>query len=146
MDNSRPADAPGQAPDDLFGKLDHLLNRQEAAIAQPARVDAVPMLTEAIEPSQPAAGSDVPVLLDAVEAQTPRAGAAPVPVDQQRLLQAALYLRLRQRIDEAMQEETLAEIPAEQRARLATSLRRSLPRIVRESVEHAFGSGAPNPE
>lgn len=146
MENSRPADAPGQAPDDLFGKLDHLLNRQEAAIGQPARPDAVPMLTEAIDPPQPAAGSDVPVLLDAVEGETPRAGAASIPVDQQRLLQVALYLRLRQRIDEAMQEESLADIPAEQRARLATSLRRGLPRIVRESVEQAFGSGTPKPE
>jgi len=146
MESSRPADAPGQAPDDLFGKLDHLLNRQEAASAQPSRRDAVPMLTEAIDPPQPCAASDVPVLLDAVEAEMPRTSAAPVPVDQQRLLQAALYLRLRQRIDEAMQEETLADIPAEQRARIATSLRRGLPRIVRESVEQAFGSGAPSPE
>jgi len=145
MESSRP-DASGETPDDLFGKLDHLLNRQEAVIAQPARPDAVPMLTEAMDPLQPAQDSDVPVLLDAVEAEAPRAGAASVPVDQQRLLQAALYLRLRQRIDEAMQEEGLADIPAEQRARLATSLRRGLPRIVRESVEQAFGPGTPRPK
>jgi len=129
--------------DELLGKLDQLLRRQEAspAVAHPGQV---PMLTEAVERPAGGADSDVPVLLDAVES-TPAAPAPPaVPLDQLRLLQAALYLRLRQSMDEALEDEALRELSATQRAQFAQALRRSLPRVVRESVEQAFGHGEPS--
>jgi len=139
MDASRPED---EASDELFGKLDQLLRRQDST-AEPARIEPVPMLTEAVEGDAPGPVEDVPVLLDAVES-TPVAGAPPpVAPDQLRLLQAALYLRLRQSVDEALQDAALQDLSATQRAQFAQALRRALPRIVRESVVQAFGHGDP---
>lgn len=142
-----PASAEG---DDLFGKLDHLLNRQEAVIAQQAALGEVPTLTEAIEAASPPrpddAPKDVPVLLDAVERTQPDRTPTANPLEQLRHLQAALYLRLRQGIDAALQDEALGTLDEAQRNHVAHALRRALPRIVRQSVEQVFGSSKPKRE
>ena len=138
MHASTPEDDAG---DELFGKLEQLLRRQDSN-AEPARAESVPMLTEAVEDEAPDE-EDVPVLLDAVESNPPEAGPPPVALDQLRLLQAALYLRLRQSVDEALQDAALQDLSATQRAQFAQALRRALPRIVRESVVQAFGHGEP---
>lgn len=136
--------------DDLFGKLDHLLNRQEAVITQQATLGEVPTLTEAIEPASPPGPEDtpedVPVLLDAVERTQPERLPTTNPLDQLRHLQAALYLRLRQGIDAALQDEAVAALDEAQRNHVAHALRRALPRIVRQSVEQVFGSSKPKRE
>ncbi len=124
--------------DDLFEKLDSLLHRQDAPGAQQVPAELVPMLTEAVETPTPPADPDVPILLDAVESEVPHSAPA-VALDQLRLLQAALYLRLRQSIDQALQDAALRDLPATQRAQFSQALRSALPRIVRESVEQAFG-------
>ena len=140
MDAPSPEDG---ASDELFGKLDQLLRRQDATAAS-AHADAVPMLTEAVggEPAQPEE-ADVPVLRDAVDNPPPAQGPPPLALDQLRLLQAALYLRLRQSMDEALQDAALQGLSATQRAQFAQALRRALPTIVRESVVQAFGQGEP---
>ncbi|MCC7546866.1 MAG: hypothetical protein IT532_03785 [Burkholderiales bacterium] len=141
MISSRPEDD----SDELLGKLEHLLHRQEPGTPA-ARGEPVPLLTEAVEDEARAPEANVPVLLDAVESQQPQTSPPAVPLDQLRLLQAALYLRLRQSVDEALQDASLADLPATQRAQFAQALRRALPRIVRESVVQAFGYGEPSAE
>ena len=139
MDASGPEDG---GSDELFGKLDQLLRRQDAT-ADPAHADAVPMLTAAVRGEPAEAEEHVPVLLDAVDNTPPAQGAPPLALDQLRLLQAALYLRLRQSVDEALQDAALQGLSATQRAQFAQALRRALPTIVRESVVQAFGQGEP---
>ncbi|MCW5621840.1 MAG: hypothetical protein KIS79_12090 [Burkholderiales bacterium] len=146
-DNPLPPYPVAAESDDLFGKLDHLLNRQEAVITQQGTLGEVPTLTEAIEPAstpRPAdTPEDVPVLLDAVERTQPERLFTTNPLDQLRHLQAALYLRLRQGIDAALQDEAVAALDEAQRNHVAHALRRALPRIVRQSVEQVFGSSKP---
>ncbi len=75
--------------------------------------------------------------------------AASAPIEKRKQLQVALYLRLRQRLDQELQAALAANSagagsavdPA--MARLARDLRNALPAIVRESVEQVF---APDPE
>lgn len=138
-----PAGADEDDGDALFGKLDSLLRRQDARDDQQAASAPVPMLTEVVEPPAAGPAPDVPVLLDAVESESAPSAPPALPLDQLRLLQAALYLRLRQSVDEALQDAALQDLSATQRAQFSQALRRALPRIVRESVEQAFGREEP---
>lgn len=153
-----PAGADEDDSDALFGKLDSLLRRQNAGTGQQgsdqnggnqdggdqqAASAPVPMLTEVVDPPAASPAPDVPVLLDAVESETAAPAAPALPLDQLRLLQAALYLRLRQSVEEALHEAALQDLSATQRAQFSQALRRALPRIVRESIEQAFGRDEP---
>ena len=127
---------------DLFSKLDSLIQKhQERA---PTRLsDAVPTLQDALGQVQPAPATDVPVLRDSVD----RAGAGErgLLADQRRQLQVALYLRLRQRLDQELDAALADDLrlgagalhPAF--ARAAEELRSVLPIVVREAVEQVFG-------
>ena len=72
------------------------------------------------------------------------ADAAPAPVDKRKQLQVALYLRLRQRLDQELQAALAANSAGagsavdQAMARLARELRNALPAIVREAVEQVF--------
>jgi hypothetical protein len=147
----------GASDEDLFVKLDQLINRHQHRPARLLPDTPVPLLTEAVDaPDDP----EIPVLEEVVDLP-PALTAADGPLaDTRRQLQVALYLRLRQRLDEVLdsgqssnaasaepgvsgeqpQGETasLGRNPAA--ARLAQELRNALPAIVRESVEQVLGA------
>ncbi len=138
--------------DDLFGKLDELIGRHQARV--PRRLaPAVPTLTEAVAPAPQQL--EIPVLNEVIEipstppgqtAPESAADAAPAPVDKRKQLQVALYLRLRQRLDQELQAALAANSAGagsavdQAMARFARDLRNALPAIVREAVEQVFAS------
>jgi hypothetical protein len=133
--------APGS---DLFGKLDSLIQKHQGRPARRA-ADAVPLLTEPVEVAS-APVSHIPVLKEAVEpVPAVDEGAPRAMADRRRQLQVALYLRLRQRLDEELNAAladhlrlgSIAVDPAF--TRVAQELRAVLPIVVRESVEQVFG-------
>lgn len=130
--------------DDLFGKLDQLINRHQGrASARPAA--AVPTLTETVDTPPPAEAPAIPVLSDIVELAGEAIG-EPLwaPSDRRRQLQVALYLRLRQRLDQELGGEAFAFVPPGQLNRIAHALRTALPAIIRDSVEQVLGSESPD--
>ena len=131
-------------PDDLFDKLDSLIQKHQRSTRHP--VDAVPMLTEPVVRTSAVKGADIPTLQDAVEVSPPPAQEAPRAMNEKRRqLQVALYLRLRQRLDEELNAAladnlrlgAVAVDPAF--TRVTQELRSVLPIVVRESVEQVFG-------
>jgi hypothetical protein len=128
---------------DLFGKLDSLIQKHQG---RPARQQAegVPMLTEPIE-SELASPASIPVLQDAVDEAAASAVIPGVLAQARRQLQVALYLRLRQRLDQELEAAladnlrlgAVAVDPAF--TRVAQELRSVLPIVVRESVEQVLG-------
>ena len=130
--------------DDLFGKLDSLIQKHQGRSARrPA--EGAPLLTEPVEET-PAAGADIPVLEDTIDPGAPAADGVPrLMAEKRRQLQVALYLRLRQRLDHELDAAladdrrlgAVAVHPAFTRA--AQELRAVLPIVVRESVEQVFG-------
>jgi hypothetical protein len=135
---SPPSDA-----DDLFDKLDSLLNKHQGALTERPRQSVVPVLTEAVEAARRAL-SDVPVLDQPVELSPQSAAIA----EKRRQLQVALYLRLRQRLDAELSVALTAHpaVAAAQAqpelARVIQALRAALPQIVRESVAQVLGPDA----
>ena len=142
--------------DDLFGKLDELIGRHQARAPRRRPEAGVPTLTEAVAPAPEQL--EIPVLNEVVEIpSTPPGGmppenvsdAPPPPVDKRKQLQVALYLRLRQRLDQELQAALAANSAGagsaqdQAMARLARELRNALPAIVREAVEQVF---PPDPE
>jgi len=143
--------APPAPQDDLFDKLDGLLAKRRGRPTRLRSEPTVPTLTEAVSP--PPQQLEIPVLNEVVD-DTSRGGTAapasnvdPVVVDKHQRLQVALYLRLRQRIDEELQAaisarmEAAGGVPDVGLSNLARALRNALPAIVRESVEQVFGPG-----
>ncbi len=132
-----------ETPTDLFGKLDSLIQKHQGR-ARKALPEGVPMLTDPIEaPTQPSA--EIPVLQDAID-DAVAAAQLPGPLAQaRRQLQVALYLRLRQRLDQELEAAladnlrlgAVAVDPAF--TRVAQELRAILPVVVRESVEQVLG-------
>jgi hypothetical protein len=136
--------------DDLFGKLDELIGRHQARMPRRRPEAGVPTLTEAVAPAPEQL--EIPVLNEVVEIpSTPPGGMppenvsdAPPPVDKRKQLQVALYLRLRQRLDQELQAALAANSAGagsaqdQAMARLARELRNALPAIVREAVEQVF--------
>ena len=59
--------------------------------------------------------------------------------EKRRQLQVALYLRLRQRLDQELDGAAFAYVPPGPLAQLAQALRAALPGIVRESVDQTLG-------
>ena len=136
-------DEAADPPTDLFGKLDSLIQKHQG---RPARqqVEGVPMLTEPIE-SDPANPASIPVLQDAVDEASASPVIPGVLAQARRQLQVALYLRLRQRLDQELEAAladnlrlgAVAVDPAF--TRVAQELRSVLPIVVRESVEQVLG-------
>ncbi len=138
---------PADSPDDLFGKLDSLIQKHHGGnVKRPP--ETVPKLTEPIETSTPAIRT-IPVLRDVVIESDLNDRQAPAVLEHtRRQLQVALYLRLRQRLDEELDAAladnlrlgAVAVDPAF--TRVAQELRALLPTIVRESVEQVLGQDA----
>jgi len=134
-----------QAPTDLFGKLDSLIQKHQGR-APRRPPDGVPMLTEPVEDAPPSAQSVIPVLEDVVDANAEReAGAPAFLAHARRQLQVALYLRLRQRLDIELEaaladDLRLGAVAVEPAfSRVTEELRAVLPLVVRESVEQVLG-------
>jgi hypothetical protein len=124
--------------DDLFGKLDQLISRHQGRAAARTPASAVPTLTETVElvTTEPT----IPVLNDVVHAPSViEPDAQWSSSDKRRQLQVALYLRLRQRLDQELDGAAFAFVPPGPLAQLAQALRAALPGIVRESVDQALG-------
>ena len=147
MSSDSPAHMPDDEdkPDDLFGKLDSLIQKHQGRTMRRA-VDAVPMLTEPVVETSTVKATVIPTLQDAVELTAPSDENAPRAMDEKRRqLQVALYLRLRQRLDQELNAALADNLrlgavdvdPAF--TRVAQELRLMLPIVVRESVEQVFG-------
>lgn len=130
---------PTRAADDLYSKLDSLINKHEEALASYASAPSIPVLTEAVALQQPM--PDIPVLDDPVDFSTERAAIE----EKRRQLQVALYLRLRQCLDAQLDQALgthsafVAAQAQPQLARVTQDLRAALPQIVRDSVAQVFG-------
>jgi hypothetical protein len=125
--------------DDLYEKLDQLLSRHQTLVPRPAvRVSSLPTLTEAVDASDSHL-DDLPVLHDAVEEDDSDRRAHEAAV-QQRQLQAALYLRLRQKLDEQLTALSTMQQAQDEVLHFMRALRNALPDIVRTSVEQVFRS------
>jgi hypothetical protein len=130
LDPLHPAPAPDEQAEanDLFSKLDALIQKHQARAAPSA---------------------DIPVLREAVDPALTRDENAPMLMpDQRRQLQVALYLRLRQRLDQELDAALADDLRLGAVAvhpaftRVAQELRAVLPIVVRESVEQVFGREA----
>jgi hypothetical protein len=133
-------------PDDLFGKLDSLIQKHHGRVQK--QQQTVPKLTEPVDVSRPPL-RNVPVLQDVVDASELRERQHPTLLEHtRRQMQVALYLRLRQRLDEELDAAladnlrlgAVAVDPAF--TRVAQELRAVLPTVVRESVEQVLGAGS----
>ena len=134
-----------QAPTDLFGKLDSLIQKHQGR-APRRPPDGVPTLTEPVEDAPPSAQSVIPVLEDVVDANAECEARAPAFLAHaRRQLQVALYLRLRQRLDIELEaaladDLRLGAVAVEPAfSRVTEELRAVLPLVVRESVEQVLG-------
>jgi hypothetical protein len=130
--------------DDLFDKLDSLIQKHQGRSARHPS-EGAPVLTEPVE-EMPAPGAEIPVLEDAVDPGAPAALGVPrLMAEKRRQLQVALYLRLRQRLDQELDaaladDRRLGAVPVHPVfTRAAQELRAMLPLVVRESVEQVFG-------
>lgn len=139
------ADAsPTDGGEDLFGKLDQLLSRHQVGPGRANRLTPPPVLTDAVDngggsrAQTSGRGEDgIPVLHDAVE-EDDQFHDVETAALRRRQLQAALYLRLRQRLDEQLALASTGAAPDEELAQFARRLRNALPEIVRTSVEQVF--------
>jgi hypothetical protein len=137
--------------DDLFDKLDELIGRHQTRAPRRRPQPSVPTLTEAVAPAPQQL--EIPVLNEVVEipyapsSSTPAesaADAAAAPLDKRKQLQVALYLRLRQRLDQELQAALAGNSAGagsavdRAMAQLARELRNALPAVVREAVEQVF--------
>jgi hypothetical protein len=143
---------PPDDDDELFDKLDQLISRHQGR-APPqgtgpsgaAPAPPVPTLTDAVERRRPDSAPEIPVLEEAIEPPDGSPVQWPAATDRRRQLQVALYLRLRQRLDqeiEALAQGRTHAVDA-RLTRLVQALRDALPAIVRESVDQALGGGEP---
>jgi hypothetical protein len=127
--------------EDLFGKLDQLISRHQGRGPAGAAPGSVPTLTEAVETQAAAGDEQIPVLSDVVELPaTPLQALPQTSAEKRRQLQVALYLRLRQRLDQEFGGEAFAFMPPAQLGQIVQALRNALPAVVRESVEQVLGS------
>jgi hypothetical protein len=127
--------------DDLFGKLDQLISRHQGRGVPRAAAASVPMLTEAVETQSAAGDPQIPVLSDVVELPAAVLEAMPqTSAEKRRQLQVALYLRLRQRLDQELGSEAFAFVSPAQITQIVQALRNALPAIVRDTVEQVLGA------
>lgn len=144
---SLPVHSEGETSDaanDLFGKLDSLIQKHQGRTHR-LQSEGVPMLTELIESEAAQRSSDIPVLQDAVDEAAASQQMPALMAQARRQLQVALYLRLRQRLDEELEAALADNLRLGAVAvdpvftRVAQELRSVLPVIVRESVEQVLG-------
>jgi hypothetical protein len=146
-DPSIPTHDEGEAADaatDLFGKLDSLIQKHQGRSPR-AQSEGVPMLTEPIDSEAVPSSANIPVLQDAIDDASVSPVMPGVLAQARRQLQVALYLRLRQRLDQELEAAlsdnlrlgAVAVDPAF--TRVAQELRSILPIVVRESVEQVLG-------
>jgi len=137
--------------DDLFGKLNELIGKHQGRAPRRLLETPLPTLTEAVSPSPQQL--EIPVLNEVVEIPSRPAGeppavsaadSSPPLIDKRKQLQVALYLRLRQRLDEELQAALAAHSAGagsaldQSLAQFSRELRNALPAIVREAVEQVF--------
>ena len=140
MASDPPRPDPHIDTDDLFGKLDQLISRHQGRSAVRTAPSPVPTLTEAVETRTPTGEPPVPVLNDVVELPLlPLASSPAASPEQRRQLQIALYLQLRQRLDQELSGQAFEFLPPAQLAALVQALRSALPSVVRASVEQVLG-------
>lgn len=132
------------AGEDLFGKLDSLIQENRLRATHPS-VGCAPMLTEPVDEGPTEIRVQIPVLEDALNSVV--AGdpiLSRLMADKRRQLQVALYLRLRQCLDRELEaaladnQRLVADAVHPAFARAAAELRAVLPIVVRESVEQVF--------
>jgi hypothetical protein len=134
----------GDASTDLFGKLDSLIQKHQGRSIR-TQTEGVPMLTEPIESAAAQPSADIPVLEDVIDEAIGQPHLPDVLAQARRQLQVALYLRLRQRLDQELEAAladnlrlgAVAVDPAF--TRVAQELRSVLSVVVRESVEQVLG-------
>ena len=151
QERRRPGDQPPQ--DDLFGKLDELMGKHQGRPARRRPQAPVPTLSETVRPAPQQL--EIPVLNEVVEipstaarieSEKPASEASAPLIDKRKQLQVALYLRLRQRLDEELQAALAAQTASTgsgadlSAARLARELRSALPSIVRDAVDQMFAA------
>src|SRR5262245_9916721 len=126
-------DAPDVGEENLFGKLDQLISKHQGRIQQQRSDTQIPVLTEPVEADTPPVGPAIPILQEVVASPPP--GAPDPASERRRKLQIALYLRLRQRLDDELQVALAAQgalagtISDAALTRLVTALRSALPVI-----------------
>jgi hypothetical protein len=126
--------------DDLFGKLDQLISRHQGRGTPRPAPASVPTLTEAVDTPSAAGDPQIPVLSDVVELPAAAFEAMPqTSAEKRRQVQVALYLRLRQRLDQELGGEAFAFVSPAQLNQIVQALRNALPGIVRETVEQVLG-------
>jgi len=118
MAQERPHPPDSSEQDDLFGKLDELIGKHQGRAPRRLLETPLPTLTEAVSPSPQQL--EIPVLNEVVEIPSRPAGeppavsaadSSPPLIDKRKQLQVALYLRLRQRLDEELQAALAAQAP-----------------------------------
>jgi hypothetical protein len=140
-------DGPATRDEDLFGKLDQLISKHQGRAPREREETQIPILTEPMATVASATPPSIPVLEEVVEAPATDATSS-LQSDRRRRLQIALYLRLRQLLDDELEASLAAQgalaetISDAALARLAQSLRNALPAIVSESVDQALGAEA----
>jgi hypothetical protein len=139
-------DASDPGEENLFGKLDQLISKHQGRIQRQQSNTQIPVLTEPVEAGAAPADPVIPVLQEVVASPPP--GARDPASEKRRKLQIALYLRLRQRLDDELQVSLAAQgalagtISDAALTRLVNALRKALPTIVAESVDQVLAADA----
>ena len=139
-------DAPDASEENLFGKLDQLISKHQGRIQRQTSDTQIPVLTEPVQAGTTAADPTIPVLQEVVASPAP--GTRDPASEKRRKLQIALYLRLRQRLDDELQVALAAQgalagtISDAALTRLVNALRSALPTIVEESVDQVLAADA----
>jgi hypothetical protein len=132
--------------ENLFGKLDQLISKHQGRIQRQRSDTQIPVLTEPVEAGAIPADPTIPILQEVVP--SPPLGARDPASEKRRKLQIALYLRLRQRLDDELQVALAAQgalagtISDAALTRLVNALRSALPTIVGESVDQVLAADA----
>ena len=140
-------DASDPSEENLFGKLDQLISKHQGRIQRQRSDTQIPILTEPVEAGTHPADPAIPVLQEVVASPPP--GVRDPASEKRRKLQIALYLRLRQRLDDELQVALAAQgalagtISDAALTRLVNALRSALPTIVGESVDQVLAADAP---
>ena len=139
-------DAPDASEENLFGKLDQLISKHQGRIQRQTSDTQIPVLTEPVQAGTTPADPTIPVLQEVVASPLP--GTRDPASEKRRKLQIALYLRLRQRLDDELQVALAAQgalagtISDAALTRLVDALRSALPTIVEESVDQVLAADA----
>jgi hypothetical protein len=139
-------DAPDAGEENLFGKLDQLISKHQGRIQRQPSNTQIPVLTEPVQAGVTTADLAIPVLQEVVASPAP--GTRDPASEIRRKLQIALYLRLRQRLDDELQVALAAQgalagtISDAALTRLVNALRSALPTIVGESVDQVLAADA----